>query len=228
MNHFIIILFTLIFFLLMLWFLYQRRVQISGDLIQKEELFGLKRFKYNDNVFNAVMNTMPEYERYSFHSDVNLNVKSSDADEVLVVCKLDCGPCASAHEFLEQFLVEHQSARVIIRFYFNSKSFQENDLNVLFLIQKFTFNMPEKIKLKVLHDWFIERDYEKFLVKYQMEVDDEANKIKFAEKLLHDTKWFERNEIEFTPFFFYNGRPLSPLYKYHELNDIYKNKKFFS
>jgi protein-disulfide isomerase len=141
---------------------------------------------------------------------------SSATNHIIKVCNPYCGPCAKAHEVLEELL--HQK-NVKVTILFNATN-NENDIKALptrHLLAIAALGDNTKTRQALDHWYLSERkDYELFANRYPMngELNEQIEKIKKMQE------WCSRAAITHTPTIFLNGHRLPENYTLEEIKDI--------
>lgn len=185
----------------------------------EQENFTLQRFKYNIEVFQAVLKRQRQIDTTPFEEDLQIGNKNA-AQQIIVACNPYCGPCATAHEFFHD-LVEAKNIGVTIRFTVDTN--KKNDkkyLAVAYLLQLLK-NRSSSYKREVLHDWFKIMDLEKFSKMYPM---GEQRPDALTELESHRS-WVERSDIAFTPTIFLNKHELPKEYKRTDLLQLIQSEE---
>lgn len=183
---------------------------VKPELKKNKELtdinFSLLRFKNNPDVFNALLQQQRIVDITPFENDLQLG--NPDADlQIMVACNPYCGPCARAHEVLNDLVVKHDIG-LTIRFAIKTVDKEDKRLQAVEYILELLNNSTIEYKRKALHDWNLMMDMESFKEKYPMPEDVDVN-----EQLMMHERWTKESGIEFTPTIFINGYELPKQYK---------------
>lgn len=187
----------------------------------------LQKLKHNPTVFNAMLQTQ---EVAKASEGLGIILGNPDATyKVIKVCNPYCGPCARAHQPIEELLQNNPDIQVQIIF---TVSNDETDYRNEIIKHLLAINevSDESISKKSLHDWYLAetKNYEAFSIKYPLngEVNRQQDKIKAMKT------WCEDTGIEFTPTFFISSpSDNGSVTNYHKLPEIYSIsdlKYFFS
>ncbi|MCW3074286.1 MAG: hypothetical protein JWP69_1355 [Flaviaesturariibacter sp.] len=184
--------------------------------VQAEQKTGkeLRRLKYNKEIFEALL---AKQKRVTVSPD-GLGIilgNPQAATTIIKVCNPYCGPCAKAHEVLEELLRERDNIKLQIIF---SATTGANDRKALPVKHFMGLDAGGSGKLiqKALHEWYISTDknYETFASQYPLTQDilaaQEAGLVAMGE-------WYLENEINFTPTIFVNNYQLPDIYSVKDL-----------
>ena len=133
---------------------------------------------------------------------------------ITVVCNPYCGPCAKAHEKLDELLHRFpKKVKILVRFLCDINNEKDKrTIAVKAILQKAEMAESNIAQQQMLTDWFAWMEYEKWTDKWQPD-----NAIDVNGRLAEHNKWIVNSAIQFTPTFFVNGRKLPGRYN---LNDI--------
>lgn len=172
----------------------------------------LKKFKYNSDLFNQILTKQP---RFAIPNEIMPIVLGNvEAENVItMVSNPFCGPCATTHKILDNWLNTRDDIQVKIVF---TTANHENDprtkvsrhLTALSL-------MEDKGKVeKALNDWYnsTKKDYDTWAHRYPMQVSGDMELVTQKQK-----EWCELTEVTFTPTILVNGYKLPDPYR---LDDI--------
>ncbi|MDF2434344.1 MAG: hypothetical protein JWP44_3975 [Mucilaginibacter sp.] len=180
--------------------------------------FNFRRFKNNPEVFNSIM------QKHAFINNnpegLGIVLGNPEAENTLIkVCNPYCGPCAQSFPHLEELINTNKNWKVQIIF---TATGDKNDHRALpvahFMALKDQKHMNGTI-VKALGDWYNakEKNYEAYVKTYPVAVDFELQK----EKLVAMSNWCQLENIQFTPTYFVNGRPLPDTYTIEDLKNIF-------
>ena len=184
----------------------------------REEYFGLVRFKNNANVFTPLLQQQRVADITTFPGDIEIGNPHSST-KIVVACNPYCGPCARAHMLLHT-MVEKNDISLRIRFTFKIE--EEDDkktIAVKHMLEVIAGNPGSSPKLarQMLHDWFTWIDYEKFKTAYPV-----IKRVHVNETMNAMVNWTRTTGIKFTPTVFVNGFELPPQYNINELDAVLK------
>ncbi len=192
-------------------------LQKNKELAEKS--YSLLRFKNNPDIFNALLQQQRQVDTIPFENDLQLGNPDAPV-QIMVACNPYCGPCAKTHEILHE-LVEKNNIGLIVRF--NVKAGEQNDKRtkiIQYILQCLAENGdgPDAIK-RLLHDWFVMMDEEKFVSAYPL---TERADVRQAMKKQED--WIEDADIRATPTIFINGHELPKQYRAADLSILLKGQ----
>ncbi|HVW12402.1 MAG TPA: cysteine peptidase family C39 domain-containing protein [Mucilaginibacter sp.] len=183
------------------------KVQQVGPLKQQ-----LRKFKYNSDLFNKMLNDQPKYVQPDDSWSLVLgNAEASNC--ITMVTNPYCPPCAKTHKLLDQLLAENNNVQARIVFTANNT---DKDIKTPVSRHMMALNdLPDKnIMKKALHDWYEEKqkNYEAWARLYPVELDP-ANFYKLDKQ--HD--WCQMAEVKSTPTLLLNGHILPQAYQLPDL-----------
>lgn len=172
----------------------------------------LKKFKYNNELFNQALKNQP---RYSVPDNLmpvvlgNPNAKTI----ITIVSNPFCGPCAKAHEELDAWLKTRDDIQLKIIFTTNDHDDDEKT-KVSRHVSALSLLNDAKLLENALNDWYKQGDkkYLEWAKKYPIQFNGEMNNVTDKQKA-----WCELTEITTTPTILVNGYKLPDAY---QLNDI--------
>jgi uncharacterized membrane protein len=184
---------------------------LTGNLFKKE----LTRIKSNKEVFEELLRKQKFVGMV--RSDLGITIGNPNAKNTLIkVCNPYCGPCSKAHPAVKELVENNPELKVQIIFSgTHSNIIDQTDTVVAHFLAIREKEGVSQVEY-VLDYWYNEckGDYTKFSVKYPVEVEHQENKLGAMEE------WCDKNDIKFTPTFFFNGYQLPDLYKVNELQAI--------
>lgn len=187
----------------------------------------LQRLKHNREIFEALLQKQKKVE--SNPDGLGIILGNPNATHRLIkVCNPYCGPCAKAHQPMEELL--HSNPGVQIQILFTATN-EETDISTpvvrhLLAIAK---ENEESFVKQALDDWYLteRKDYEAFAAKYP--INEELKPQSDMIEAMND--WCEKTVVDFTPTFFISTNDEPEKVKYHQLPDMYSVKDlgyFFS
>jgi uncharacterized membrane protein/protein-disulfide isomerase len=185
----------------------------------------LQKLKHNREIFDALLQKQKIVENNPDGLGIILGNPNA-THRLIKVCNPYCGPCAKAHQPMEDLL--HNNPDVQIQILFTATN-EETDVNtpvVKHLLAIAEKNEESFIK-QALDDWYLaeKKDYEAFAAKYPITkaLKQQGDKI----EAMND--WCEKIAVDFTPTFFISTNNEMHKIKYHQLPDIYsvKDLKYF-
>ena len=173
----------------------------------------LQRLKHNPQIFNTLL----AKETSLTELPANLGIVLGDPHakhKIIKVCNPYCGPCAEAHEPMEELL--HNNPNVQVQIIFTATN-AKNDAkappvkHLLAIAEK----GDETVVRQALGDWYLpeKKNYTAFASKYPMNGELQ----KQDEKVEAMQQWCVKTGIQFTPAFFVNGYPLPEMYTIKDL-----------
>ncbi len=199
---------------------------IKPSLEKNKELtdknFSLLRFKNNPEVFNALLlqqrkvDTTP-FEGACLPERQDLQLGNPEADmQITVACNPYCGPCARTHELLHE-IAETGDIGLTVRFSIKTENKEDKRLAAVKYILQSAKDKPIDYKRKLLHDWYADMDFEKFIRKYPLYNDTDVEPL-----LKQHEHWAKLSKITFTPTIFINGYELPKQYRVDDLKEMMK------
>jgi len=196
------------------FFLYRTTKSIIKNNIElKKEQIASFKFKRNPSIFISLLIK-------SQMLDTNINKVSEiifgnpqAKNEIILVTNPLCGFCKDKHQALENLLKNNSDEfKAVIRFNINIK----DKMNTAYIISNILMNLYHKDKEKckeAIHQIYTDDvDVKKWLSTYSV-----CNKVNYNEVLEAEKKWCLKNQINFTPAIYINGREFP---KEYELTDL--------
>ncbi len=184
----------------------------TGKQYKKE----LSKLKYNKEIFTALLQ---KQKTITVSPDgLGISLGNPDAKHTLIkVCNPYCGPCAKAHEVIDELLEGNEDLKVQIIF---TATNDEKDIKALPV--KHLMAIYEKgdaaLIQTALDDWYgaDKKDYEAFSRKYPL--DDELNSQ--GGKLEAMDSWCKAIGISFTPTIFIDCYQMPEVYKIEDVKHL--------
>ena len=172
----------------------------------------LKKFKYNSELFNKALTSQAKFAIDEGLKPIILG-NAHAKNVITMVSNPFCGPCAQAHQGLEEWLKTEDDLQlnIIITAADNDQTKRRamalhiNALNV----------SDDNSKLaNALHDWFSlkEKDHHKWMEKYPVAINGQENELLTKQK-----KWCDVAAVTVTPTLFLNGYKLQEPYTWQDL-----------
>lgn len=180
--------------------------------IGNKNFLELQRLKHDPEIFNSILEKQKLIEHIPTGLGITLGNLNANT-KIIKVCNPYCGPCAKAHEPIEQLLENNNDLQVQIIFTSSSDLSDRGSHPVKHLLA-INDVKPNNIK-NALDDWYFSENkvYEDFAIKHPMDCElKEQN-----EKIDAMRDWCLKTGIQFTPTFFINGYQLPANYG---VNDI--------
>lgn len=172
----------------------------------------LRKFKYNSELFNSMLNNQPKYALPS--EDWSIVLGSTKAStSITMVTNPYCPPCSKTHKILDELLTQRTDIQARIVFVgSNTNENQKSDVS-RHLMALNQLEDKEIIK-KALHDWYEQKqkDYKAWAKIYPVEL----NETEYY-KLDSQKTWCEMAEVTATPTLLLNGYRLPNLYQLSDL-----------
>ena len=184
------------------------------------ELFpAFNKLRYDENVFRTLLEESPLIAEVPQDMSINIGQPTA-AVTILKVCDPYCSACSKSHLKMEKFL---EKKDVFLQVIFNVSSIdrdaKKNAIKLFFALKE---KYGDQYMIKVLHDWYgqKEKKYEEFRKKY--EIDDKAIDAQ-EDKIM----WMERRtqelEIHYTPTFYINNHQLpDDFYSYNDFESLFE------
>lgn len=172
----------------------------------------LKKFKYNSDLFNQALKNQPKYGVPDDLMPVILGNPNAETT-ITMVSNPFCGPCAKAHETLDNLLdhFDNVKIKIIIPASKSETDPRKQVAKHFNLLNKMGNNVLVK---NALTDWYSqnEKNYKNWARKYPVELNDSLDNIVNVQK-----DWCELVEIEVTPTIFFNGYKLPEPYQVDDI-----------
>lgn len=172
----------------------------------------LKKFKYNSDLFNQILMNQPKYGV----SDELMPIKMGNPNAettITMVSNPFCGPCAKAHQEIDEWLKYRTDFQLKIIF---TTADHDNDertkisrhINALSLLQ------DTELLERALNDWYNsnQKKYEAWAAKYPITFNGEMREVTAKQKA-----WCEMAEIKHTPTILVNGYKLPEPYRLEDI-----------
>jgi protein-disulfide isomerase/uncharacterized membrane protein len=181
---------------------------IKTNNTNQQKLAELKKWKTDAGLFITQWQQEQQVDTTIWQNDLVIGNPNAPI-LITVACNPYCGPCAKAHQQLDDLL--HRFAgklKIQIRLLCDAeKETDKRTIAVKAILQKAERVNSNAELQQMLTDWFEWMDFDKWNAKWKTESNAEENG-----KLEHHNKWIEESEIQFTPTFFINGRKLPGRY----------------
>jgi protein-disulfide isomerase len=171
------------------------------------------RVKHAVPVFTQLLAQQKKVDNRPFEKE--MRVGNTDAPiQLIMASNLYCNPCKLKHEVVSQ-LISSYPHKVSVAFRFVKSG--KDDESVKHLLAYWVENIHAKENesentMKLMHDWFALRDFEKFKKQCPIEPNKEHEKLA-AEHFV----WIDKANVGLTPTFFVNGNELSSEYVIDDL-----------
>lgn len=172
----------------------------------------LKKFKYNSDLFNQVLTNQPRYAVPAELMPIVLG--NPDAETTItMVSNPFCGPCAKAHETLDQWLNVRDDIKLNIIFSTANHDTDEKT-KVSRHVTALSGLNDTKLLENALNDWYKQgsKKYDTWAAQYPVTFNEEMNIVTEKQKA-----WCELTEITFTPTILVNGYKLPEPYRLEDI-----------
>lgn len=172
----------------------------------------LKKFKYNSDLFQQLLTSTP---RYSVPDELMPVVLGNPEAKTVItmVSNPFCGPCATAHKALDEWLVDRSDIQLKIVF---TTANHEDDARTKVSRHVAALSLLEDKSIvgDALNDWYAQsnKKYESWAVKYPATFNGEMNAVTERQK-----EWCDLTEITFTPTILVNGYKLIEPYRLEDI-----------
>jgi protein-disulfide isomerase/uncharacterized membrane protein len=178
------------------------------NLQQVKPLKGqLNKFKYNRDMFNAVVGQQPVHT--SPAEDWSIVLGNPDATDVITVASNPyCQPCADMHKYLDELL--DQNPNFQLRIIFTTENV-DDDMRTGISRHFMALNaLPDKNIVKAaLNDWYLKKQTSEKSFTEMHPANVTEKEIQILEK---QKEWYKMAEITATPTVLINGHRLPGLY----------------
>jgi len=177
----------------------------------------LQKLKHNQEIFEALLQKQKMLTNVPDDLGITLG-NPNGAYKLIKVCNPYCGPCAKAHQPMEDLLDNNPDVRIQILFTATNSDGDMKAPPVKHLLAIAEKN-EESIVKRALDDWYLaeKKDYEVFAAKYPMngELKQQNAKVEAMKN------WCDTTGIEFTPTFFVSMPSEGNETVYYQLPSIY-------
>jgi len=172
----------------------------------------LRKFKYNSELFNSMLNNQPRYTLPSEDWSIVLgNTQASTS--ITMVSNPYCPPCSKTHKLLDELLEQRTDIQARIVFTANN-----NDEDIKTPVSRHLMALNQlkdrEIIKKALNDWYEQKqkDYKAWAKVYPVELDETE-----YYKIDNQKAWCQMAEVTATPTLLLNGCRLPDLYQLPDL-----------
>jgi uncharacterized membrane protein len=162
------------------------------------------KLKYNPDIFLALISKQTRINIPQSLKVFTLGNRAAE-NELTFVSNPYCGPCAIAHEIIDEWLKQELNFKINIIFIHSN---DKNDRQRVF-VQHIAKISDQEIFKEVIHAWFSSpgtKDISKWTEEYELQ----NTELPYDEA--HLQAWVNLSEIAATPTFFINGYPLPKTY----------------
>lgn len=172
----------------------------------------LRKFKYNSELFNSMLNNQPKYSLPS--EDWSIVLGDTEAStSITMVTNPYCPPCSKTHKLLDELL--EQRTDIQARIVFTAQNTDE-DIKTPVSRHLMALNQlaDKDIVKKALNDWYEQKqkDYKAWAKAYPVEL----NEAEYY-KIDNQKAWCKMAEVTATPTLLLNGYRLP---EYYQLPDL--------
>jgi len=172
----------------------------------------LKKFKYNSDLFSQILTNQP---RFAVPNDIMPIVLGNVEAETIItiVSNPFCGPCATAHKTLDNWLNTRNDIQVKI--VFTTANHDDDPKTKISRHFSALSLLEDKGKVEeALNNWYnsAKKDYDSWAESYPLQVSRDMELVTQKQK-----EWCELAEVTFTPTILVNGYKLPDPYR---LDDI--------
>lgn len=167
------------------------------------------KLKYNPDIFLALITQKSRINIPQSLKVFTLGNRAAE-HELTFVSNPYCGPCAKAHEIIDEWLKQDVNFKINIIFIHST---DKNDRQRVF-VQHIAKISDQEIFKEVIHAWFSSPGT-KDISKWAEEYDLQNNELPYDEA--HLQLWVNLAAIAATPTFFINGYPLPITYQLAEI-----------
>jgi uncharacterized membrane protein len=172
----------------------------------------LRKFKYNTDLFNALLKEQPKYAMPD--ADWSIVLGNAAADNIItMVSNPYCPPCAKTHNILHEWLNSNPNLQARLVFTANNN---EDDIKTPVTRHLMALNesADQGLVKRALHDWYQQKqkDYKAWAKAYPVTLDE----TKFY-KLQSQQEWCNIAEIKATPTLLVNGYRLPEAYQIQDI-----------
>lgn len=172
----------------------------------------LRKFKYNSDLFNQLLTNQPHYNVSSELMPIRLGNQNAET-MITMISNPFCGPCATTHKFLENWLEMSEDIQLQIVF---ATANEDTELRTKVARHIAALGRLEdsEIVKEAMNNWYGQgsKNYEMWAEKYPIVLDSEISKVTERQK-----KWCIESDIQFTPTILINGYKLVEPYQLEDL-----------
>lgn len=172
----------------------------------------LKKFKYNSDLFDQMLRKQPRYAVPDTLMPVSLGDPSA-ATIITMVSNPFCGPCAKAHQAIDEWLSYRKDLQLKIIFTSRDKD-DERKLQVARHVHALTgLNDPQLLK-QALYDWYAQtpKKYNAWAEKYPVSLENANHELTEIQR-----DWCHIIDVTYTPTILVNGYKLPEPYRLEDI-----------
>lgn len=175
--------------------------------------YSLLRFKNNPDIFTALLKQQRQVDITPFENDLQLGNPNAPL-QIMVACNPYCGPCAKAHEMLNEIVTKNDIG-LTVRFTAKAENKEDKRTQAVEYILQLLTGETNNYKMQVLHDWYLKMNMAEFANKYPLKEKADADDL-----LKKHEQWSGKMKIAFTPTIFINGYELPKQYNVADLKRL--------
>lgn len=193
---------------------------IKPYLTNRKKLFDFEtqylHLKRNPFVINSILAEGADYDIASIPNPV----KITDHESGIVITEIInpyCKPCEKAFRKTEQLINETNGQCPVIQFAFFTQTEDKNNVmtkTAMHMLALSEISAPKQMQ-QILSDWFGMMDYEKWSIKYPVEINESH-----LDALKNHVKWVTDHNIEGTPTSFINTKKITSKIDFSDLRYI--------
>lgn len=199
-----------------IWLTMKRLWNESSSL--SEENHALKRFKFNPEVFVAVLRKQRKVDVTPFLHDLQLGNPKALL-QIVVACNPYCNPCADAHKVLHQLIEKREyDLGLTIRFTVNTIRKSDKKIHIAEYIMQYVqmnahgTHKAGSIARELIKAWFAKMNYSEFEQTFPLNANCNVDEL-----LMDHETWTNESNITGTPTIFINGYELPKTYSAGDL-----------
>lgn len=172
----------------------------------------LRKFKYNNELFNQALKNQTHYTVGEELSPIVIGNPSAKT-VITMVSNPFCGPCGQAHQVIDEWLKTRDDLQLKVVFTTANED-DDRRTKVARHVSALSNLADKRIAENALHDWYLQsnKKYETWAEKYPVLFDRGVNNITENQK-----EWCKMAEITYTPTIFINGYKLPDPYRLEDI-----------
>ncbi|RAJ08208.1 thioredoxin-like protein [Chitinophaga skermanii] len=186
---------------------------------QAESAIELLKWKKDAGVFTHLWQQSAEADTRTWNNEFQFGNPEAKI-QITVACNPYCGPCAGAHETLDQLYHQYKND-INIKVRFSSSTTDPNERRALALThilrKAYTLATSDE-RAAMIHDWFLHMNLEKFLAKWSTNNEDDVAPLR-----QQFNRWMEYVGVKGTPTIYINGREFPRKYQLKDLIGLIPN-----
>jgi uncharacterized membrane protein/thiol-disulfide isomerase/thioredoxin len=190
---------------------------VKSNMQARLQLSKFKKWRLDPELFFYQWKNQPAIDHHIWTSDLVLGNPKATI-QLTVACNPYCGPCASAHQQIDELLNKHGD-KVAVQMRFLSFGVEEEGNRyaaaVAAILRKATTINNNHDLQTMLSDWFHWMDFDRWNAKWNAPKD-----IVVKERLTMHADWIQQSRVQFTPTIFLNGKKLPEKYGFEDLEQL--------